>query len=313
MRRGYWSACLVVAGLLVGCTALPGVQGNSKMVTATDPVTPPAVEQVTLPSAPPVPAKPIVPDMNKLKARLNEYLAEQDGTYGVYVIDLTSGKALGINSDKVFPAASTFKLPMSLYILDLASQGKVDLDEKIPYTDADFEDGTGTLQDTVYEGDQYTVRDLIRLAITQSDNIATHMLLRHFGSQNVYDYMLSRLGGKVTEFDAETIGTTPRDMAIYMRGAQGSRVVKDPALREFLIDCLEHTAFEDRTAAGVPDGVAVAHKIGTLPNVVNDVALVMAPDHPFILSAFSMDVDDEQAPQVIADMTREVYDFLNNS
>jgi beta-lactamase class A len=250
--------------------------------------------------------------MQKLQKTLNQYLAAQDGTYGVFVIDLTTGQSLGINSDTVFPAASTFKLPMSLYILNLASQGKVDLNEQLAYQESDYEDGTGILQDSISVGDTYPIKELIKLAITQSDNIATHMLLDRFGIQNVYDYM-HQLGGQVTEYDDETIGTTPKEMARYMRSARGTKAVTDPALRQFLIDCLENTAFVDRTAAGVPEGVAVAHKIGTLPNVVNDVALVLAPDHPFIISAFSKDVNDDQAPQVITDVTRQVYDFLTNS
>lgn len=321
MSQRHWPALLILAGLLTGCASLPGVQHNTPAQTATAAASAPSVaESLTFVGPPAPPAAPVPaatpaqkqPDMQKLQKTLNQYLAAQDGTYGVFVIDLTTGQSLGINSDTVFPAASTFKLPMSLYILNLASQGKVDLNEQLAYQESDYEDGTGILQDSISVGDTYPIKELIKLAITQSDNIATHMLLDRFGIQNVYDYM-HQLGGQVTEYDDETIGTTPKEMARYMRSARGTKAVTDPALRQFLIDCLENTAFVDRTAAGVPEGVAVAHKIGTLPNVVNDVALVLAPDHPFIISAFSKDVNDDQAPQVITDVTRQVYDFLTNS
>jgi len=310
-RAWYGATFLIAAVFVTGCAAVNGTEPITGTIAA--PVEPaaPAVQAV-IPAGPSTPAKAPASDLSPLRRQLVEYLSDQDGTYGVYIVDLATGKGVGVNSDKVFPAASTFKLPMSLYILDQVAKGKASLDEKITYSESDYEEGTGTLQDWIGEGDALKVRELIELAITQSDNIATQMLLRRFGVTNVYDYMHA-LGGQVTHYDEGVIGTTPKEMAAYMRSAQGSSVLKDPKLRQFLIRSLEQTAFEDRTAAGVPDGIKVAHKIGTLPNVVNDVALVEAPGHPFIISAFSVDVDDEVAPAVITEVTRKVYDYLTES
>ncbi|HWI66069.1 MAG TPA: serine hydrolase [Symbiobacteriaceae bacterium] len=314
---------LSTAIMLAGCS----FSGNPVRAAATDAAvaisTSPVVQSLAS-VGPPAQAAPVTaekttaasataaPDLNRLRKQLQDYLASQKGTYGVFVLDLATGKSVGINGDMVFPAASTFKLPMSLYILDQAARGKVSLHEKIAYTRADYEEGTGTLQEWIKPGNALTVRELIDLAITQSDNIATQMLLRRFGVQNVYDYM-RRLGGKVTHYEAGVVGTTPREMAAYMRNAQGSHVIGNAELRAFLMQSLENTAFDDRTAAGVPDGVAVAHKIGTLPGVVNDVALVEAPEHPFIIAAFSLGVDERVAPAVISEMTKRVYEFLTAS
>ncbi|MDF2630916.1 MAG: putative beta-lactamase [Symbiobacteriaceae bacterium] len=298
---------VLATSLLAGCTGRPAQAITVPDVGAT--IAAPAVQS----SVQAAPAAPAQPDLRQLRRQLHSYLADQDGTYGVFILDLTTGKGVGINSDKVFPAASTFKLPMSLYILDQVTKGKASLYEKIAYEASDYDEGTGTLQDWVEEGTELTVRELVELAITQSDNIATHMLLRRFPPQNVYAYMKEQLGGKVTHFDEETMGTTPREMATYMMDAHSGQALEDRELQQFLISALENTAFEDRAAAGVPDGVAVAHKIGTLPNVVNDVALVEVPDHPFIISVFSLDVSEEIAPGVISEVTRKVYDFLTSS
>jgi beta-lactamase class A len=307
--RHFIPTLLVAAALLGGCAsplgARTGVTTASELAAAS---AAPAVESL-VPAGPPMTAIVKAVDMTALRKQLQQYIDQQSGTYGIYVVDLNSGKGMGINGDLVFPAASTFKLPMALYILDQAAKGKADLDEPIAYLDSDYEEGTGTLQDTIQSGDQYPVRKLLELAITESDNIATQMLLRRFGQANVDDYM-HKLGGKVTRFDPETWGTTPREMAMYMKDVQSNGVMKDPKLRAFLMGALEHTAFDDRTAAGVPDGVPVAHKIGTLDGVINDVALVLAPDHPFVISVYSMDVSEDVAPDVIAQMTRMVYNAI---
>lgn len=284
----------VFAGALSGCT----MPFHATAAATASAVATPAPAQGATPA----------PDLSPLQAQLEEYLSQQEGTYGVYVTDLASGKGTGINADVAFPAASTFKLPMAMYILDQVARGNARLDEILTYTADDYEDGTGVLQDEVSGGGAFTVRRLVELAITQSDNIATNMLLRRFGRSNVYAYM-QQLGGKVTQFDPETNGTTPREMALYMQSAQDSKTIADTGLRRFLLGTLGKTAFADRVAAGVPRGVRVAHKIGTLPGVVNDIALVYAPRRTFIVSVLSMDVSEEVAPAVIAEVARRVYAF----
>lgn len=301
MRLPRWITLAVAATLLTGCAAAAKTIPPALAVEA-----PPSVL-----AGPPVPEPAPVaePNLTALRRQLREYLAKQDGTYGVYVVDLVTGKSVGINSNKVFPAASTIKLPLALYVLGQVEQGRASLDEPLAYSWTAWEDGTGVLQDWIADGDTLTVRELVELAITQSDNIATNMLLERFGAENVYAYM-HELGGTVTHTDEGIPGTTPREMAAFMKDVEFGEALSDAELRTFLRSALEHTAFTDRAAAGVPDGVTVAHKIGTLPGVVNDVALVEVPGRPFIISAFSLDVDDEVAPAVITEITRKVYDFL---
>ncbi|HEY3366281.1 MAG TPA: serine hydrolase [Symbiobacteriaceae bacterium] len=324
------AAALALAAVLAGCSALPKlglpsavisfsgradaqVQPAAPAPTAAVPDVQPAPPAVATPGVPkPAVPTPAAPDLRTLQQEISDYVGRQDGTYGVYVIDIASGKGTGVNADMKFPTASTFKLPMAMYILNQVELGKAVLDQSLSYSAEDYEEGTGTLQDSVSEGDSFTVKELIDLAITQSDNIATNMLLRRFGRENVYAYM-KKLGGKVTIYsdpeNGSTTGTTPKEMANYMRLAYGKTAIGDAKLRQFLLDLLTHTAFDDRAAAGVPRGVKVAHKIGTLPNVVNDVALVYAPRRTFVVAVYSVGVEEETAAAVIAEVTRRVYDF----
>lgn len=269
------------------------------------------------PPEPPFEPVPIAADgtpaLDRLKQQLQAYVSRQKGTYGVYLIDLKSGAGIGVNETKIFPTASTFKLPMSMYVMNEVAAGRASLDDKLTFKETDREGGTGILQNKIKEGDQFTLGQLVDLALTESDNIATNMICRRFGFRPVYDYML-KLGGTVTKFDAETIGTTPKDMATYMQQLRQPNgvTVATPELRQRLLDALARTSFHDRIEAGVPSGVRVAHKIGTLTNVINDVGLVYAPERPFILAVFSVDVRENTAPQVITEITRLIYGSLNS-
>ena len=120
--------------------------------------------------------KNALPDYTKLKAQLDSYIKTRPGEVSVYVKDLETGKTLNIESDKVYVAASTIKLPLILYVYELAAQGQIDLNKKLTYTPEYYAQGTGILQGNPVGG-QYTIRELSRLSIEYSDNVAWKMLL----------------------------------------------------------------------------------------------------------------------------------------
>lgn len=311
-----WPVVLITVGLLgvttTGFMALHASAASNlaRLQAALNDAAAPAAA-----AAPDALAKPVMPtappknaDLTSLTRELTSYLSEQDGAYGVAVIDLATGQSIGINADQTFPTASTFKLPMAMYILNQVEAGKASLADQIAYTADDYEEGTGSLQGSIYEGETYSVKDLVTLAITESDNIATNMLLRRFGRENVVAYARS-LGATGTAIEDGSLVSTPKDMALFMRLAHSPEGIADQELRSFLANLLNQTVFHDRVEAGVPAGVRVDHKIGTLPNVVNDVGMVYAPGRNFVIAVLSSGVDEEIAPEVIAEITRKVYDF----
>ncbi len=239
---------------------------------------------------------------------LSAYLSTLRGTYGVAIIDLTTGATASVGGDRVFVAASTFKVPLAMYIFSLVERGEADLAEPLYYVPADWEGGTGILHGAV-PGDCYTVAELVNLSLTVSDNIATNMLLRRFGEQNVFAYM-RELGGTVTNLPTGRRATTPRDMARYMEIAYRRAAREDGGLYRTLLGLLTQTAFSDRIAAGAPAGVPVAHKIGTLPAMVHDVGIVFLPGRPFAIALFSEGVSEPVAAARLADITHLVSDYL---
>lgn len=292
----------MLLSMLAGCTP---AEGRMDIAPAPSPL-PPASPSVTTPGQPV--HQVAVPDLDRLNQELKAMLAEAEGNYGIYLLDLQSQKSISINADTLFPAASTVKLPLVLYVMNQVAHGNSSLDEPLTYTDDDWEDGTGLLQAAV-EGDTFTVRELVDLSIQYSDNIAANLLMRRFGADRVGRYA-DRLGADATRIEPGAMATTPTDMARIVYAIATSDRAAPSELREYLLDLLSNTAFSDRIRAGVPPEVGVAHKIGTLPNVVNDVALVSG-EHPFILSVFSTDVAEEEGVAVIQAVAETTYRFLN--
>lgn len=218
---------------------------------------------------------------------------------------LETGEEFVMN-DGAFPAASCFKLPLSLCVYEMAAADELDLDAEVAYSKADWEAGTGVLQATK-PGTRFTMRRLVELAVVESDNIAANMLLRTVGRPRLIEFY--------KEASAEVIPaseniTSPSDMGLF-----ASRLFtfakEQPELGKELLARFLGTKFKDRIPAGVPDTVPVANKIGTWPGTANDVGLVAADKVTYIIAVLSREVGDtDRAAKVITGISQAVYGMI---
>ena len=104
------------------------------------------------------------------------------GTVGLYVEDCQSGEIFTINPEHVFPSASVIKVPMLALLMRDAQQGLVDLDAPRTIDPRNRVGGTGILCEL---GTDYTpsLRDLAKLMIVLSDNIATNEIMDVIGME----------------------------------------------------------------------------------------------------------------------------------
>jgi beta-lactamase class A len=247
---------------------------------------------------------PSPPSYTRLVASINTYLNTRPGMYGVAFIDLTNNGTFGINDTKTFFAASTFKLPMNIYLYKQIEEGKIRPDDTRTYNPSDYEEGTGWMVGMPF-GTQFTIRQLSEASIVASDNVATNILLDDLGIDNVKAFMRS-IGGKQVEVGENT--TTPADMALYAKTLYAF-YRKDPDVFQPLIDNLEHTDFSGRITGKLPEDVPVAHKIGNWPNAFHDVGIVFLRKHPYVLALFSDGVDEDTARETESTISKMVYDF----
>ncbi|HEY9059801.1 MAG TPA: serine hydrolase [Pseudobacteroides sp.] len=240
---------------------------------------------------------------DRIKNELSKYLSGLDGHYGVYYYNLVTRESFGINEYEEFTAASTIKVPINLYLFRKIETGDVNPLGTLKYIRDDFEGGTGIIQSQSF-GKKYTIKQLSRLSITHSDNVATNMLLRYLGINNIKNYMRS-IGGTVVKDDKNV--SCPRDMGIYMKHIYEFSNTNGELGME-LMDSLLNTKFNDRIPALLPSNIKVAHKIGTQVNTVNDVGIVFK-DNPYIISIMSKEVDENKAPGEVAKISKIVYDL----
>jgi beta-lactamase class A len=269
-----------------------------------------------------------------LETRVSNLIAASGAeTVAVAFRDLKTGRELLINPGVSFHAASTMKLPVMLEIYREAHAGLLSLDESLPVKNEfkSIADGSSfpvssedDSEHTLYRkiGGTETVRELVRLMITESSNLATNILIERVTPARVME-LLRRLGardmkvlrgvedGKAFERGLNNM-TTARDLLVLFSAIAEGRAVSRAASRE-AADVLAGQKFNEGIPAGLPAGMRVAHKTGSITKIEHDAGIVYPPGRkPYVLVVLVRGIAEEaRAHRLIADISRAVYEDVS--
>jgi beta-lactamase class A len=250
-----------------------------------------------------------------LQARVEAAAALARGHIGAYVVDLEGGGAASLDPDSQFPAASLFKLPILVEVLAEIQRHELDPDRLLEVRQEDWTDGSGVLQARV--GDHLSVRDLQRLMIQDSDNIAALMLLNAVGVDDV-NATLERLGLRGTRVVDRRRGdqgenvTTARDMATLLSTIASGQLI-DAETSEAALRLLELKQATTWLAGELPWWVKVAHKWGDLPEARHDAGIIFSPRGTLVAVVLTSGAQPDDAEHAIAQTARAAYDYLGSS
>jgi len=266
-----------------------------------------------------------------LGERIGALVAESGAeTVAVAFKDLQTGRELLSNERVSFHAASTMKVPVMFEVYREAREGTLGLDESVAVKNEfkSIADGStfsvspeDDSEQTLYKkvGGTEKVRELVRLMITESSNLATNILIERVTPSRVMA-LLRRAGardmrvlrgvedGKAFERGMNNT-TTARDLLVLFRALAEGRAVSRDASRE-MADVLAAQKFNGGIPAGLPAGMRVAHKTGSITKIEHDAGVVYPPGRkPYVLVVLVRGIADEKrAHKLIADISRAVYE-----
>src|SRR3972149_3112110 len=221
---------------------------------------------------------------------LEKFLKEEKGSYSIFYKDIKTGQEFGINENKVLTAGSLNKLLIISYLYNLASDNKINLEDKITIQKKDIQDyGTGSLRYTGV-GKPYTLKTLTQLALEQSDNTAAYVLSIRLGEDKIQEYG-KKLG--LTSTNMSNNKTSAYDMGKILELIYSKKITSDSLTAE-LLDFMRDTDFEDRLVRDIPSSVAIYHKAADSTNMVHDVGIINDEKSPFILAVLTSDIKDEE-------------------
>ncbi|MCC6381222.1 MAG: serine hydrolase [Dehalococcoidia bacterium] len=251
------------------------------------------------PAATPVPLQ----DDARLRAVILEALGPDVEDYAVAVWRLADGRSATIDGERVFYAASLFKMAVLYEAERRHAAGELSFDDSVTLTAEDVAEDLGTLAELgAGEGDAVPVWRLLEAMVTFSDNTSAVALLHHLGGAAV-DATLRGLGLEQTSVNTEELPTTAAEMAALMGAAIAGTGVGPEAAAEMRA-LLARQTIRSGIPRGVPEDVHVGNKTGTWAGATHDVAYVEAPGGDYVLAVLS---DGEGGWEPIVRVSAAVY------
>ncbi len=212
---------------------------------------------------------------------LNSYYNQSNNYFAFAYKDIYTGFMISYNENQSIFTASTIKGPTDLYIYEMASQGKINLDEELTYTQKYYNTGSGVLRNTSFNVN-YSIRTLVNYSTVYSDNAAHNMLMDKYGRENMYNFWHSL--GTTAIFSVNTNWgiTNAHDAVIYMSELYRFYLENEEYGKEVMNNFLNASPKFIKSY----NNYLVANKSGWSGTVIHDVSIIFA-NNPYIVVAFS--------------------------
>ena len=269
--------------------------------------------------------------MTQLESFISKF---KDKTISVAVHDLQTKKEIFINADVMMHPASTMKVPIMMEVFRQAQAGLLALNEplKIFNSFKSIVDGSefalGIEDDselTLYKriGEAESIRELIRLMIVRSSNLASNILLEKVGTARV-DAFIKELGiqnmsvirgledkkaYRLNINNAASARSSTQMMQLIAEGKIVSREVCDE-----MIQIMLGQEFNESIPALIPNHAKVAHKTGWSGDFFHDTGIVFLPNRkPYAISIFTRgfpENKENEAHACMAQVSRLAYEEI---
>lgn len=265
----------------------------------------------------------VIINFTDLRAQIQQYVTAAPENIGVYFEYLPTNVSVNVNGNSEFYRASLVKLPVIMRTYKYVEDGKLSLDDMLTVEQKQLNNEYGTLWKRGV-GTQISVRDLIRLILTESDNTAFNVLYEKVNVQlgndlpsgdtsadDIYDYLdIPR------EADGITPMISPRNYTSILKSLYFSAYLSYKHSNDILTTMtLPHT--ENWLRSGVRSGIPVADKIGLYNadqenlHVYSDCGIVFYPERAYSLCVMVHSADNTKSIAHIQQISKMVFDFID--
>jgi len=232
---------------------------------------------------------------NELRDRIEQISQAAQGRVGVKATVLETGESVALNGNQQWTMQSVYKFPIAMAVLAQVDRGKLKLDHKIRVEASDVLQGSRIL-DEKSQGMEFSLAELLKYMVSESDNTASDVLLRQVGEPRIVTEYLRGLGvnnivvantekelGQDTAVQYRNYATPDATVVLLRAFHEGKGLSKSS--QALLLQLMTETTTGPKRIKGLlPDGTVVAHKTGTSSTVngvtaaTNDVGLVTLPN-----------------------------------
>jgi beta-lactamase class A len=303
-------------------TATPPLAQPSSPATATATAQPPTSARPApapteaprlTPAAPVAAAVPARPpgtvDDPALLSAIRDALGPDADRASVVARRLSDGAGAAWDGDRVFYAASLYKLEVLYEAYRQRQLGVLDFGRRVPVGERYTAQDLGTLERLPLGPDgDIEVGEAVHAMVTYSDNTSAALLLDLLGHRNI-DATMAALGLQSSSVNTPDLPTTAADMARLMAAIVRGEGLDAASAQEMTALLLGQ---ENRSGIprGVPAGIPVGNKWGGWEGDLHDVAVVLAPRGAYVLAILT---DGAGGWDLITRVSRAVFDYWNTN
>jgi len=265
------------------------------------------------------PPEPPPPFIHEPLADVLARQAPATGTASLYVKHLDTGAEAEVNGQRIFAAASLYKLPVLTEVIRQTRLRRLSFDQQMMVRREHWVPGSGVLQARV--GQSLPVRELVRLLIVESDNIAAIMLIELLGIDNI-NLTLQSMGLHSTKLlDHRSTNahnglgpyvTSASDVGLLLDTIASGRLV-DPTGSEEALRLLERKQGAGWLADGLPWWVKVAHKWGEVPGARHDAGVIFTPRNQYVIVVMTEGLAANGSAGYIRDVSKAVFNHFEGN
>lgn len=244
---------------------------------------------------------------DKLRSQIEQVVDTTPGIIGVSLIDITTGKMIGVNEELTFPTASSIKLVVEAAMYREIAAGKLNLDH-VYQVDL----GKGRVEKSL--------RDISFAMINNSDNYATNAIIDLVGFDKINQLpkdlgmksillrrrMLDTASGQQ---DLENVAT-PADAARFMEKFLNCNMPIPKTQCSGMRDVAYETYPAGPVRQQIPAAVRVIQMPGGLEGVRNSWAAIDLPNRPFAMAIMGHFGDFDTLTVAIRRITDLAYDHF---
>ncbi len=258
--------------------------------------------------------------LSGMRTRLGETVARQKSLQyaeevGVYFRYLDTGEWLGINEDKKFTPGSLLKLPVLIAYLKKAETNPGILSQQYIY-EGTFDQGLSQNfkpEHGLIPGKQYSVEELLRSMMEESDNNAAQILMQHVDA-GILDKTYAMLQFSPPETPLAINFISPRTFSYFLRVLYNSSYLT-AEMSEKALALMSGKNFQYGIRSAVPETITVADKFGERilqegsrqASELHDCGIIYYPGRPYLLCVMTRGSNLNTLPAVLKDVSAVVY------
>ncbi|MBI2611785.1 serine hydrolase [Candidatus Gottesmanbacteria bacterium] len=248
----------------------------------------------------------------QISIAVEDALIGTKGIYGVVIKDLKTGETFTQNENRIFEAASLYKLWImaetvkrleeeSLKHEQVLSGDIKDLNERfdIATEAAELQEGTVSM----------TVKEALDEMISISHNYAALLLSAKIRLSNVSKFL------KNEGFTASKLGEPPVTNALetaqFLEKIYQKNLVSQKA-SEQMMNLLKKQEKNNKIPKYLPENVTIAHKTGEIGAFSHDAGIVFLEDRDYLIVILSESNDPRGAEERIAKISKNLYSVFNS-